>query len=250
MTHLNELDEKFADKGLSIVGVTSEGTGPTEKWVEEKGAKYAYAYDKSSALSKFCGVTGIPNAVLVDPSGRIVWQGGPGGLTDDVIEKALVGALKTPMYEWPSDASAVRSALAKSQMKKALDAAAKLEDTTYADAINGIVSGRVAGLKAAHDAGDYLTAVELADSLKKSLSGLDAADEVAEISKAISSNAEAKKIMKGQAKVRKLRDEKINTKKDVEELLKAAEKLATQFAGTAAGSEADAFAAELRARLG
>ena len=108
----------------------------------------------------------------------------------------------------------------------------------------------MSGLKAAFDSGDYLAAVEMVSSLKKSLAGLDAADEVAAVSKAISKDKNAKKVMKGQAKVRKLRDEKINTKKDAAELLETVEKLSKQFSGTAAGRDADAFAAELRKMLG
>ena len=68
-----------------MVGVTSEGESQTEPWVESKGARYAYAYDRGGKLSRALGVTGIPNAVLVDPSGTILWQGNPGSLTNELV---------------------------------------------------------------------------------------------------------------------------------------------------------------------
>ena len=48
--HLNELHAKFEAKGLSIIGVTSESAAETVPWVEGKGAKYPYAYDKGDKL--------------------------------------------------------------------------------------------------------------------------------------------------------------------------------------------------------
>lgn len=250
MPHLNELNEKYAEKGLTVLGVTSEGVGQTEPWIEEKGAKYAYAYDKGSQLSRWAGVTGIPNALLVDPSGRVVWQGNPGGLTNDTIERALAGALPTPVYEWPSDASAAAKAFGKRQMKKAIDAAAKLDDQTFVGLIQANVDARVAGLKSIHDAGDFLTATDLIKLLKKDLAGLDAVDQVDEVAKAIAANKDAKSIMKGQAKVRKLREEPLRTAKDVEERIEEVEKIADRFSGNAAGDEANAYLEELRKMLG
>ena len=92
MPHLNELEEQFGGKGLSIIGVTSEGAGPTEKWVAKKKAAYAYGYDKGGALKRELGVTGIPAAFLVDPSGKIVWQGHPSSLSSNLIEEHIKGA--------------------------------------------------------------------------------------------------------------------------------------------------------------
>jgi hypothetical protein len=40
--------------------VTGEGKKDTEPWIESKGAKYAYAYDKGGAFARWFGVGGIP----------------------------------------------------------------------------------------------------------------------------------------------------------------------------------------------
>ena len=65
---MNDLEESYKAKGLSVIGVTSEGASDTVKWIAEKGVKYAYGYDKSGKFSAYCGVSGIPHAVLFNPS--------------------------------------------------------------------------------------------------------------------------------------------------------------------------------------
>lgn len=49
--------------------MTHESKSDTEPWIESKGAKYAYAYDKGGKFQSQLGVGGIPHAFLVDPTG-------------------------------------------------------------------------------------------------------------------------------------------------------------------------------------
>ena len=82
------MSEKYAERGLVVLGVTSETTKKpdTEKFVAKHGARYPYAYDPGGRLQKAFDVLGIPAAALVDPSGRVVWRGHPSGLTDEILE--------------------------------------------------------------------------------------------------------------------------------------------------------------------
>lgn len=93
MPHLNELHEKFGGKGLVIVGVTSESLQLMQPWAEAKGAKYPLVSDPSAKSSEAYGVNGIPAAFLIDPQGKVVWAGHPATLTQESIDKALVGAV-------------------------------------------------------------------------------------------------------------------------------------------------------------
>ena len=43
--------------------MTDEGEAETVKWVEEKGAKYAYGYDRGGKLASYFKGSGIPAAV-------------------------------------------------------------------------------------------------------------------------------------------------------------------------------------------
>lgn len=250
MPHLNELHEKYAGRGLSVLGVTHEAVGVTEKWVKENEVAYAFAYDKGGALQRDLGVTGIPHAFLIDASGRIVWEGGPTQLTDEMIEKALVGTLPTPIFDLPAEASAVRGALQKRQFAKAIEAAEGVaEPQGLAASLRAIVTARVEALRAAKSEGDFLTASEAAKELAKDLKGLPEEDEVAKIAKEIGADAEAKRVIKAQQAVRKLKETEVRRKKDAQEVIKQLDKVIEKFAGTAAAREAERFRTQLEGML-
>ena len=86
MGHLNELQEKYGEQGLTVLSGTSEGAKKTERWVERNGYEPAYAYDKKSTLARYFGVRGIPDAVLVDGLGNVVYRGHPARVTDSMLE--------------------------------------------------------------------------------------------------------------------------------------------------------------------
>ncbi|HEY0943677.1 MAG TPA: TlpA disulfide reductase family protein [Opitutaceae bacterium] len=87
--HLNELHSKYQSRGLVIVGVTKEEKKVVKDFLKKMPMAYFPAIDKGGALNKHFGVTGIPHAVLVDKSGKIVWEGHPLSLTDKQIAKVL-----------------------------------------------------------------------------------------------------------------------------------------------------------------
>lgn len=113
--HLREWQEKYEDKGLVIVGVTryynygwNEETSRPQKAEEELPpedeqaamVKFAEHYDlkhrfmvtpKDSALQKDYGVSGIPQAVLIDREGKIrLIRVGSGDANAEEIDKLLV----------------------------------------------------------------------------------------------------------------------------------------------------------------
>jgi cytochrome c biogenesis protein CcmG, thiol:disulfide interchange protein DsbE len=87
--HLNEIHEKFKDRGLLVVGVTDEPNSVIKKFQKEVPMDYAVATDTGGRLNEKMGISGIPHAFLVNKSGEIVWQGHPNRLTDEDIEKIL-----------------------------------------------------------------------------------------------------------------------------------------------------------------
>ena len=72
--------------------MTSESESQTVPWVEKTGAAYPYAYDKGGKVARFFGVRGIPHAILVDPTGKVVWRDHPARLDAKTVEAALAGA--------------------------------------------------------------------------------------------------------------------------------------------------------------
>ena len=233
------------------MSVTDEGTGPTEKFMEDYGVEYAVAYDKGGKLARWFGVRGIPDAALVDPSGTVVWKGHPGNLTSADIEKALDGALPMPMWEWPKSASGVRKALQKGMYGTALTQAQKLEGDeaeTIVAAVRGIIDSRMATMKSANEMGDFLTASELSSSLAKALKGMPEGDEAGALADKLKGDSDVQAVIKGQKDVAKLAEKanELKKKKDADKLIDKLRKLSEKHAGSYAATQAVELADAIR----
>lgn len=95
--HLTELQKKYRDRGVTIIGISTETEAKVRPFVEQYGERMGYtvALDsqrKTSAdyLEAF-GVNGIPHAFVVDQQGRIAWHGHPMAGLDDVLEDLVAG---------------------------------------------------------------------------------------------------------------------------------------------------------------
>jgi thiol-disulfide isomerase/thioredoxin len=87
--HLNEIHAKYKDRGLLVVGVTDEPNAVIRKFQKEVPMDYAVATDNGGRLNEKMGVSGIPQAFLVNKSGEIVWEGHPMKLRDEDIGQIL-----------------------------------------------------------------------------------------------------------------------------------------------------------------
>ncbi|MEW6198285.1 MAG: redoxin domain-containing protein [Planctomycetota bacterium] len=102
--HLTEVQKKYKDKGVVVVGISVDGgknnatRGDVEPFVKEWDAKmeYAVALDTEpretmeAYLTGFL-VQGIPHAFIVDKTGKIVWHGHPAGELDKALDAVLAG---------------------------------------------------------------------------------------------------------------------------------------------------------------
>lgn len=95
--HLTEIQKKFAQRGVEVVGITSEDPDEVEPFVQKQGEGMAYAVavddrrKTSNAYMGAFGVRGIPHAFVVDPQGRIAWHGHPMENLEEVVEKVVSG---------------------------------------------------------------------------------------------------------------------------------------------------------------
>jgi thiol-disulfide isomerase/thioredoxin len=87
--HLNEVYKKYKDKGLVVIGVTDEDNQTVRRFEKQVPMEYFPATDRNGKLNKEFGIQGIPHAMLVDKSGKIVWEGHPMSLKDADVEKIL-----------------------------------------------------------------------------------------------------------------------------------------------------------------
>lgn len=102
--HLNELHQKYQDKGLIVIGqdVFERDEKLVAPFVKQMGEKMTYrvALDDKSGNNKgamavnwmeAAGQSGIPTAFLVNKEGKIAWIGHPMTLKESLIEEVLAG---------------------------------------------------------------------------------------------------------------------------------------------------------------
>lgn len=95
--HLTHLQKKYQDRGVTILGISTETEAKVKPFVEQYGDKmgYAVALDDrrktSAAYLEAFGVNGIPHAFVIDPQGRIAWHGHPMAGLDNVLEDLVAG---------------------------------------------------------------------------------------------------------------------------------------------------------------
>jgi thiol-disulfide isomerase/thioredoxin len=102
--HLNEVYNKFKDKGLIVIGQNcwERDESLVAPFIKKMGDKMTYrvALDDKASNQKgqmaatwmsAAGRRGIPSAFLVDTKGVIAWIGHPMALKDEVIEQVLAG---------------------------------------------------------------------------------------------------------------------------------------------------------------
>jgi len=249
------LNEEFGPQGLSIVAVTNESKGQTEPWIESKGVRYAYAYDRGGKLSRALGVRGIPNAVLVDASGTIIWQGHPGNLEKSTIKEALGNAIKLPIYEWGKSAKSIKKAFLKGDYGKAIAAADKLakQDDNGAKIggiLRGMLASQVSGLQSSLKAGDVHRAYAGAKALYNNVKGLPERDLLDGMLKDIAKSPELSKLLDVQSKLADILGMEREKRKDCDGCTKKLKKLLRGYEGTHTGELIEAAIEEMRLAKG
>jgi len=95
--HLTELQKKYKDKGVVVIGVSDEEASVIKPFVDKMGdsMNYVVAADDGGktgqAYMQAFGITSIPHAFIVDKAGAIVWEGGISGRFDQALEQVVNG---------------------------------------------------------------------------------------------------------------------------------------------------------------
>jgi thiol-disulfide isomerase/thioredoxin len=90
-----EMQRKYADRGLVIIGVSLDQKGPkhVKKFVEENVMNYTVVMGDEKAIDAFGGFDSIPTTFLIGRDGRIVHQK-TGAMEHAAYEKLVQQALK------------------------------------------------------------------------------------------------------------------------------------------------------------
>jgi len=86
MPDLQELADKFKDRGLQILGVDQgESADQVRNFLERRKYSFQMVLDRDQAVGSRYGVSAIPVLVLVDKQGAVRWiSGGYSGHEDDL----------------------------------------------------------------------------------------------------------------------------------------------------------------------
>lgn len=197
---------------------------------------------------KSVGLSSYPSALLVDSSGRIVFGGYPGEIDDEMVEKAVRGALTEPIYQWPDALEDAADAMRAGKLGKAISEAeaAGEEHAEYVDELVGLLDGRVDILKEAHETGDYLAVIEMAEELEEAIDGREQEATVQGLVTDITKNRDKRMVLEAQKDIAKMLSKKIK-RKDVNKLIKKLEKLRAKHPDTIIDIEVDEAIEKLRA---
>jgi thiol-disulfide isomerase/thioredoxin len=137
--HLTEVQKKFKDKGVTIIGISNESVGTVKSFAEKMGEKMAYtvAVDADSKVSDgymtAYNQNGIPTAFVVDGKGQVAWVGHPmdslEGVLNVVIAEAGGEAIAEVVPKVEAEAPAAQEP--KAQAGQLGQKAAALEGLTY-----------------------------------------------------------------------------------------------------------------------
>jgi len=147
--HLTEVQKKFKDKNVTVIGISDETVAKVEPFVKEMGDSmdYVVATDNDRATyRKYMEAFdqgGIPTAFIVDKAGKIVWYGHPMADMEQVLDDVVAGKFDSAAYKVKQEQAEKLQKSMVAYLDQTLEA--KYSDTAKADG--------AAFVKACEDAG-------------------------------------------------------------------------------------------------
>ncbi|MBN1816241.1 MAG: TlpA family protein disulfide reductase [Sedimentisphaerales bacterium] len=102
--HLTEIQKKFRENDVTVIGISNETADKVKPFVEEKGDQMAYVVAIDPEKKTTPGYMeaykqrGIPTAFIVDKQGNIVWVGHPMADLDAVLAQIVEGTFNAREY--------------------------------------------------------------------------------------------------------------------------------------------------------
>ena len=188
--HIEELHEKYKDKGLVVIGHTDGSSRNLEAFIAEK--KITYTISIGANIGDAYGVSGIPHVFLIDVDGKIAWHGHPSELQESTVAELVKHARPPgpPAPQFASASSNAKVAKVEAAIRSGkVGAGVKQLEKMATDKDQAVVSAAAASMTevdawhAANDSrleqlvneGDIFAAYALANDLASSWAGHDRA---------------------------------------------------------------------------
>jgi hypothetical protein len=97
ITNVNEVQRRFKDKGVVVVGVSDEPADEIKEFLAHEGAaiEYAIAADDGRQTARGymapLGQQGVPHAFVVGKDGKLLWHGHPLAGLEEALEEITAG---------------------------------------------------------------------------------------------------------------------------------------------------------------
>jgi hypothetical protein len=87
---LNNLQKQYGNKGFTVLSFTEQNRQGIENFLKRTPMDYVIGLESDATFDRY-GVSSIPQAFLVDESGKIVWEGESGDKRLDAAIKTVLG---------------------------------------------------------------------------------------------------------------------------------------------------------------
>ena len=211
--HMVDVYQKYAPKGLVVLGVSLDQDAATMKPIAlQKGLIWPQTVDTTHNLSAMFGINAIPHTILLGPDGVMLWEGHPAGGMDEAIAKAFKEhppQLVDPnvLREARSSLSEVEKKIEAGDTKAAIKLLGRIPASARADAdfaaratdvqgkLEETAKGMLAEAKTQIDGGQYVEAVGRLKELADALTGLPESAKARAMLNSLMSKPEAKAAM-------------------------------------------------------
>jgi len=211
VVHLNELWDKYKDKGVVIIAITNEPRGLVDAFVAKNGSKYPIVIESSDSTVGY-EINAFPSQFVIGPDGRVAGTTFDPALVDSLVPKQHVPP------KLPEKATAAAKALEKGKyadVRKALEAFVAGKNTVdeikaaedFMKWIDETGTSVLADAAASDKAGNAADAAETYSGLVEDYAGLDASVKAADALKALLADPAKKKEVDGAKALDKARDE-------------------------------------------
>jgi len=208
---LNELQEKYGEQGLIIVGVTNEAANLVDRSISSQHHAYPIAMVRGGAADSAYGVRGFPTVVLVGPDGTVISKDRH---PEREIVKALENVVLVPLLDGRKYAS-INKSIKNKDLGKAWKAVTRMlsgspEDSALVAARDAIEKSFAHSFSAAvkgAEAGSYGAALENLEKLAARFKGYTRAAEATDKAKEIKNNPSAADDLKAHAMLKKAKKE-------------------------------------------
>ena len=230
-------------RGLTVVGVTGGEKAPTDEWVARMGARYAYGIDPWYTWDYRFNLFVYPAAILVDPSGIVVWTGHPSALPEDLLRKTLKGALREPLHDWPDAVADVKEAVLVRDYASARELASHHASSRpvldrYVQAVEQLAELDMKAVRRSVASGDLWAAQQLGLTIVDGMRGFPQEPELRRTLAALEANEAERSLVEAQAALISLWYEALWDHRDVDACIERVTALAEAHPDTAVSREA------------